>query len=112
MDNKREREQITEDYLSGGISYAKLGIKYGYCANTMWRWVMSGKKEKEKLSLLTASKAAVIAKEEMPADVKQLQQALRDSQLKISLLEAMIDISDEQFGTDIRKKAGTRQSRR
>jgi hypothetical protein len=26
------------------------------------------------------------------------------------LLEATIDISDEQFGTDMRKKVGTRQS--
>jgi hypothetical protein len=46
----------------------------------------------------------------MPADIKELQEALRLSRLKVDLLEAMIDISDEQFGTDIRKKAGTSQS--
>jgi hypothetical protein len=46
----------------------------------------------------------------MPGTVEELQEALRLSQLKVELLEAMIDISDEQFGTDIRKKAGARQS--
>jgi hypothetical protein len=71
---------------------------------------MTGKKEKKKLELLQALKLAVKEKEKMPTDVKQLQKALRDSELKVCLLEAMIDISDEQFGTDIRKKAGTRPS--
>jgi hypothetical protein len=71
---------------------------------------MAGKKNNSKRQLLQASKLAVKEKEGMPTDVKQLQEALRDSQLKVCLLEAMIDISDEQFGTDIRKKAGTRPS--
>ena len=88
----------------------KLGNKYGYGTSTICGWVMSGKKEKDKLRLAQAIKATAKTNEEMPADVKQLQAALRDSRLKIALLEAMIDISDEQFGTDIRKKAGTRQS--
>jgi len=30
--------------------------------------------------------------------------------IRLELLEAVIDIADEQFGTDMRKKAGTRQS--
>ena len=47
----------------------------------------------------------------MPTDVKELQEALRMARLHIELLEATIDIADEQLGTDIRKKAGTRQSR-
>jgi len=32
------------------------------------------------------------------------------AELKICLLEAMIDVADEQFKTNIRKKAGPRQS--
>ncbi len=47
---------------------------------------------------------------EEPGTIEELQEALRLSRIKIELLETMIDISDEQFGTDIRKKAGPRQS--
>ena len=110
MGKSQEKEEVIKEYLSGGTSTRKLGLKYGYGSSTVWRWVMAEKKEKDKLALLQASKHAAKEKEEMPTDVKQLQKALRDSQLKVCLLEAMIDISDEQFGTDIRKKAGTRPS--
>ena len=110
MDKSKEKEQVIIEYLAGGATTRSLAKKSGYSCATVSRWVMAEKKEKDKLALLQASKFAVKAKEEMPADVKQLQEALRDSQLKICLLEAMIDISDEQFGTDIRKKAGTRPS--
>ena len=41
---------------------------------------------------------------------KQLQEELRLSQIRVLLLEATIDIADERFGTDMRKKVGARQS--
>lgn len=110
MEKSEQKLQVAKEYLAGNTSYRKLGIKYGHGPSTIFAWVMTGKKEKKKLDLLQASKLAVKEKEKMPTDVKQLQKALRDSELKVCLLEAMIDISDEQFGTDIRKKAGTRPS--
>jgi hypothetical protein len=70
---------------------------------------MTAKKGKSKKALSEAEKLPKPGKE-MPTDVKELQEALYNAQLHISLLEAMIDISDEQYGTDIRKKSGTRQS--
>lgn len=110
MDKSQEKEEVVKEYLSGGTSTRKLGLKYGYGPSTVRRWVMAEKRKKEKLSLLQASKLAVKEKGAMPADVTQLQEELRDSRLKICLLEAMIDISDQEFGTNIRKKAGTRPS--
>jgi len=110
MDNSQEKEQVIREYLAGGASLRKLGLKYGYSFTTVGRWVMAVKKEQDKLQLLQASRLAMKEQEAMPTEVKQLQEALRDSRLTICLLEAMIEISDEQFGTDIRKKAGTRPS--
>ncbi len=110
MDKSQEKKQVAEEYLAGGITMRKLALKRGYSFSTIRRWAMGEKKEQDKLKLRQASKLALQEKEAMPVDVNQLQEALRDSRLKICLLEAMIDISDEQFGTDIRKKAGTRPS--
>lgn len=112
MDKAEERAQVIKEYLVGDTSSRKLGQKYGYSFATIARWVMVDKEKKNKEKLLQASKDAAIQKEKLPVDVKQLQRDLRDSQLKVSLLEAMIDISDTQFGTDIRKKAGTRPSKK
>lgn len=50
-------------------------------------------------------------KKETPAQkIKRLEQALADEQLKNEILNAMIDISDKQYGTSIRKKSLPRQS--
>jgi transposase len=49
--------------------------------------------------------------EETPAQkIKRLEQELADEKLKNKILNTMIDISDEQFGTSIRKKYYTQQS--
>lgn len=108
MEKRKEKQAIIAEYLSGGTSTRKLGKKYGYAHITISRWIMAHKKYGKQP--LEVSKADFKSEDRMPADVKALQEALRLSRLKIDLLEAMIDISDEQFGTDIRKKAGTRLS--
>lgn len=44
-----------------------------------------------------------------PANLKHLQEELRKTQLHNKLLNAMIDIAEEQLNIDIRKKSGTKQ---
>jgi transposase len=103
------KEELLKEYLRGGTSIRKLAEKYGIGVSTVQRWLMSAKREKNKKAFLDAGKLPKPT-EGMSEDVRQLQEELYNAQLKINLLEAMIDISDEQFGTDIRKKSGTRQS--
>ena len=112
MNNEKTKEQVVKEYLCGNVSMHSLALKYNYSRRTILRWVMADKENKEKQQLQQVSKLEVLEKEDMPADVKQLQAALRDSRLEVCLLKAMIDIADEQFGTDIKKKAGTRPSKK
>jgi transposase-like protein len=111
MDKQRAKTAIIAEYLSGGTSTRKLGIKYGYSQMTISRWIMADKKHGKQQSIALL-KDTLRSKEaaSMPTDIKELQQALRLSRIKVELLETMIDISDEEFGTNIRKKAGTVQS--
>jgi transposase-like protein len=109
MDKISEKEQVIIAYLAGGTTTRSLAKKSGYSRATISRWVIKEKKEMSKRELLKTSQS-LTKPGEMPTDVKELQRALREAELKICLLEAMIEVSDEQFGTDIRKKAGTRQS--
>ena len=48
-------------------------------------------------------------KEELPTDVKKLQEELRKAKLHNKLLNAIIDIAEAQLKIDIRKKSGTKQ---
>jgi hypothetical protein len=44
-------------------------------------------------------------------DVKALQKALEDAQLKIAALNTLIDVAEEQLKINIRKKPGAKQSK-
>lgn len=49
--------------------------------------------------------------EETPAQkIKRLEKELADEQLRVKILNTMIDIADEQLGTQIRKKSNPQQS--
>jgi hypothetical protein len=43
------------------------------------------------------------------AAIKELQKALEMANLKITSLEIMIDIAEDELNVDIRKKSGTKQ---
>lgn len=110
MNKSATRGQVIKEHLEGGISMRSLGTKYGYAASTIHKWVMQDKTQSEKHEKLLAFKIASRKKEEMPGDVKQLQEELRITRIRLHLIEAMVDIADEQLGTQIRKKVGARQS--
>ena len=101
------KEAIIAEYLTGNLSYRKIGIKYGIDFRLVHSWVMNyqGKKRKQ------ATKPKVEKADESPLsnEVKQLQQELRKAQLHNKLLNAMIDIAEEQLKIDIRKKSGTKR---
>jgi len=107
------KKQVIEEYLAGGVSLRTLARQYNRCPTSIYRWIMAEKKQNKKRELLNPKpiiKPPLPELESMPTDVAWLQQELRLSKIKILLLEATIDISDEQFGTDMRKKVGPRQS--
>jgi len=109
---KNKKEKIIAEYLAGGISYRSLQAKYGVDFRTIHGWV-----QQYRGRYTTSNKPAKskIAKENqltepLPKEVKLLQAELRRLQLHNELLEAMIDIGKDQFGIDLRKKSGTKQS--
>jgi hypothetical protein len=105
------KSSIIREYFKGGSGFRTLGIKYGYGSTTIWRWVMAEKKKRDSVRSGPEPQIGKGTEKAIPTDVRELQEALRMARLHIELLEATIDIADEQLGTNIRKKAGTRQSR-
>ncbi len=105
----QEQEAIVAEYLTGELSFRKLGEKHGVDFRVIHYWVsqfqgkiVTKKKSKEK-------KPETTVQDNLPTDVKQLQEELRKAKLHNKLLNAMIDIAEEQLNIDIRKKSGTKQ---
>lgn len=104
MDKKqRLKEAIIAEYLTAKISYRKLGEKYGIDFRMIHSWVMKyqGKNKIPKIEDQEEVK--------LPTDVRQLQAELRKAQLHNKLLNAIIDIAEDQLKIDIRKKSGTKR---
>jgi hypothetical protein len=57
----------------------------------------------------TKTQIQPISAEPLPTDVKTLQEELRKAKLHNELLNAMIDIAEDQLKIDIRKKSGTKR---
>jgi len=106
----QEREAIVAEYLTGSISYRNLGIKHGINFRRIYLWVRKFEGKALKKPSEIPSKH-LVSKEQtpLPTDVKQLQEELRKARLYNELLNAMIDIAEDQLKIDIRKKSGTKR---
>lgn len=110
---RKRREAVVAEYLAGEVTYRELEAKYGYGASTIYRWV----KEAEREELIRDGRKPIsrdavlgIKSEEDPREeIKRLRKELREAQLHTKLLNAMIDIAEEDMGVDIRKKPGSGQ---
>ncbi len=112
-ENKKLEREVRKDYFTEKISYRSLAKRYGCSASTIGRLVMGNKNKKSKRKAARIEgfvNKPSVDDQSMPTEVGELQEALRMARLKIDLLEAMIDVADEQMGANIRKKAGAGQS--
>jgi len=102
---------VVAEYLMGETSYRELGRRYGIGTTTVRQWVKEHKSGKGPDQEAIERVAGVLETREgaLPEDVGRLKRELREARLHAKLLEAMIDIAEEQTGIVIRKKPGARQ---
>ena len=105
----QQKESIIAEYMIGGISYRKLQKKYGVDFRTINLWVRRYQGKLVKKEKPGKTPAPPNPEEFLPTDVKQLQEELRKARLHNKLLNAMIDIAEDQLKIDIRKKSGTKR---
>lgn len=113
------KEAAVTEYLKGGTTFRKLGKKYGVKGSAIRKWVNQYLElqkecnpdfELPKKYWRPAKPDAPQQQERLPKDVQLLQEELRKARLHNELLQAMIDLAEQQLGVDIRKKPGTRRS--
>jgi transposase-like protein len=104
------REAIVAEYLEGDESYRELEARYGVSSSTLHNWVQKSQLGSETAGRGDARGAGQVVEEtDAGAEIKRLRQELRQVELHNKLLNAMIDIAEEQMGVKIRKKPGAKQ---
>lgn len=106
-----DREAVVAEYHRGDTTYRKLAEKYGVDFRIIHSWVTrhKGISIRVKKSKKTVPPPQPEETEQLPTDLKQLQEELRKARLHNKLLNAMIDIAEDQLNIDIRKKSGTKR---
>lgn len=112
-----KKQQIINEYLLGDLSYRQLAKSHNIGCTTIHRWVtgFQGRSYKiareYKILTLPAMKQPKI-KEVLSDEIVVLKKELAQERLRNKLLTAMIDIAEEQLKIPIRKKSGTKQSKK
>ena len=107
------KRKIAKDYLSGSASYGILaeehGLKNKDVVKEFVKWYKRQNPELEKMDL---EKEKSDQDPDQAARIKKLEAALRLSELKVEMLETMIDQAEQILSIEIRKKSGTNQSKK
>jgi transposase len=97
--------------IASGMSITEARISFGIVSSTSIRsWMKEDIAENDDLGISNSHPMAKQAKTKDSEEVKALKEALAFEQLKNKALNTLIDIAEEQFKIDIRKKPGARQS--
>jgi len=101
--------QVVEDVEKGELTYKEAQIKYGIQGkSTVLVWL----RKHGNLDWTIPKPDTMANKDQTPEQrIKELEAAIRESQLKNKLLGTMIDIAEKQYGMVIRKKSSPRQQR-
>ena len=101
-------------YHLEGMGQYELAEKYGVAQKTVSNILRKFAAENDKSVLLMGKNTTTSESEEIKAlkkEVLELKKKLYDETMRADFYDTMIDVAEEMFGIEIRKKAGTGQSK-
>lgn len=113
------KRKIAKSYLSGEASYAVLaeenGLKNKDVVKEFVKWYRKKLAQASENPSIMPTDKKIPSNEDasaLEAKIKQLEKQLTLSNLKVEALETMIDIAEDKLKIAIRKKSGTKQSKK
>jgi transposase-like protein len=110
------KRSIVRAVESKRLSIKEAQITYSIrSASTIRKWMTQFQQENAELSVVKDSgmnkkKLTQDNSTDNNQDIKALQKALEEAQLKVAALNTLIDVAEEQLNINIRKKPGAKQS--
>jgi transposase-like protein len=105
--------EIVRDYLLNGIDQCQIAKDYGIAQQSVSRIIRNFAASNDKSALFMKNKPIDNQAEELKAlraEVLELKKKLHDETMRADFYDTMIDVAEEMFNIEIRKKAGTGQS--
>ena len=105
------RTLVVEDYLSGDSDQRVVAARHGISQSSLSLWIKAYLSEKETTMAKSSASGKVYQQSlsAQEAELKRLKKALEEEKLRNLALEELIEIAEQRFKVDIRKKPGARQ---
>ena len=106
------KRQVVSDLENGGLTFTEAKTLYGIKGgNTIQNWVRKfGKYHLLNRVVKIQVKEEVDQIKKLTQEKKKLESALATSQVKIYALEELIELAKEDYGIDLKKNSGQKQS--
>ena len=106
--------EIVRDYLLNGIDQGQIAQHYGIAHRSVSRIISNFAASNDKSALFMKNRPADSQTDEIKAlreEVMELKKQLHNETMRADFYDTMIDVAEEMFNIEIRKKAGTGQSK-
>lgn len=107
--------KVVKEVLSGELSKTEAKKKYNIGSNSAilyWMRQFSGVENPRESRMLFMTDKKTIKENKLTKDqkeIKELKEELRKEKNRVLLYEAMMEIAEEDYGIEIRKKSGAEQ---
>lgn len=106
--------EVVRDYLLNGIDQCQIAKNYGISQHSVSRIISNFAASNDKSALLMKNKPIDNQSEEIKAlreEILELKKKLHQETMRADFYDTMVDVAEEMFNIEIRKKAGTGQSK-
>lgn len=106
--------EIVRDHLLNGIDQCQVAKKYGIVQQSVSKIICKFAASNDKSALLMKNKPTDSQADEIKAlreEILELKKKLHQETMRADFYDTMVDVAEEMFNIEIRKKAGTGQSK-
>lgn len=106
--------EVVRDYLLNGIDQCQIAKQYGISQQSVSRIIRIFAASNDKSTLLMKNTPTDNQAEEIKAlraEILELKKKLHQETMRADFYDTMVDVAEEMFNIEIRKKAGTGQSK-
>ena len=106
--------EIVRDYLLNGTDQGQIAKQYGIAQRSVSRIISNFAASNDKSALFMKNRPTDSQADEIKAlreEVMELKKQLHNETMRADFYDTMIDVAEEMFNIEIRKKAGTGQSK-
>lgn len=106
--------EVVRDYFLNGIDQCQIAKQYGISQQSVSRIIRIFAASNDKSALLMKNTPTDNQAEEIKAlraEILELKKKLHQETMRADFYDTMVDVAEEMFNIEIRKKAGTGQSK-